>query len=160
MSTVLLLLAPDRYTLEATTRAAEAAARAEVGLRVVYVIDPTEAERVQQKVREAGFMGESACEELRENLREEYTAQGQEAINEVQAVAQRAGCTCTGSVLCGPFVEIALDQIAQAEAAQVVVARRPGSRLRRLVRGSDLEALQQATACPITIVEPMAQGPA
>lgn len=153
MSAVLLLLAPDRQSPIAIERAVQAAVRTESTLHVAYIIDPAAAERVQRTVGERGFVGEAQCEQLCATIQDEFAERGRDALREVADAARTRGRTSEGIVLVGAFIETALARIRDLEATEVIVARRPGSRLRRLFRGSDLEALQSVAPCPLTIVE-------
>lgn len=153
MSAILLILAPDRFSPAAVERALDAAERLEAILQVLYVIDPEEIERIQRVVADTGFVGIRACEELSENIRHEAELRGEAAVREIEALARERRCGFAGSVINGPFVETALRLIQQVDALEVFVPRRPGSRLRRFVRGSPVEALREAAPCPVTIVE-------
>lgn len=153
MSSVLLILAPDRYSAAAIDRALETVERLEATLHVLYVIDPAELERIERVVADTGFVGERAREELSQNIQREAEIRGREVIQEIEARARDRHRGFAGSVVRGGLVETALQRIADVDAVEVVVPRRPGSRLRRFVRGSPVEALREAARCPVTIVE-------
>ena len=154
MSCVLLLLAPDREADDAITVALDATAQTETALHVTYIIDPEVTERVHRTVGRKGWVGETACGELCASIQDAYEQRGRELLEAVETAARKQGRPCTTRVVTGPFVETALEVIAAVDAERAVVARRPGYRLRQLVRSSDVDAITKAAACPVVVVEP------
>ncbi len=153
MSTVLLLLAPDRHSPAALAEALDLAVQSDAELCAVYIIDPDAAARVSTTVGQTGFVPETTCEALCASIQDSYEQRGREVLAVVEAAALARGRVVSRTIATGSFVDIALGHIAQAQPTHVLVARRPGSRLRRFVRGSDVDALQDCAPCPIIVFD-------
>lgn len=153
MSVVLLLVAPDRLSPAAAARAVDLAVEHDAGVHAVYIIDPEAMERVHRAVGRTGFVGEATCEELTASIQAGCEERGRKALADVETKARAGARAYSCAVVTGPFVHHALECIARTQPVQVVVARRPGSKLRRMVRGSDVDALQASVACPVVILE-------
>lgn len=149
----LLILAASRVSNSCVDEALDAAEKEGAELVVLYIVDATIPDDVQERMSHEGFLGEAPSGRLLRAVRRERKRQGVGELADIVQRAEQRGISVRSDLVEGEFLTRAL-AAAQAEAPGVIfVAKRERPALTRLVSGSLAEELKEAAPCRVMIHE-------
>jgi len=153
MPKIMLLLSFLRRSPRCIELALQIAATRQAELLVLFVSDQEVPEAVTRKLTEEGWIGGKPSEQFLEALRQEYEAQGQTKLYEVEEAARAQGIPVRGFSRRGSFVAEALQLLRQEDASLIIVTRRKRARLSRWLFGSAVKDLINQAPCPVQVID-------
>ena len=153
MPKIMLLLSFLRRSPRCIEMALKIAGTRRAELLVLFVLDQEIPQAVTRKLTEEGWLGGKPSEQLLAALRQEYEEQAQAKLREVEEAAQAEAIPVRTFSRQGPFVQEALQLLAQEHISLIIVTRRKRSRLSRFLFGSAVTDLIGQAPCPVQVID-------
>jgi len=147
----LLIMSPSRVSSTCVERALAASERAGSELAVVYILDATLADDVQERIQDFGFVGDVPSARFLEAVREEHRRRGEAELGRIAVLAEARGVSVSVELVVGDFLRLSLAAAERIAPSEIFVARQDRPALSRLVIGSDVKRLARDASCDVNV---------
>jgi nucleotide-binding universal stress UspA family protein len=147
----LLILSPSRVSSTCVQRALASAERAGRELVVVYVLDTTLSDGVQERIQDFGFVGDAPSTRFLDAVREEHRRRGEAELERIAGLATERGIPFVVELVAGEFLRSSLAAAERFAPDEIFVAQQDRPALSRLVIGSDVKRLERDAGCEVNV---------
>jgi nucleotide-binding universal stress UspA family protein len=147
----LLIMSPSRVSSTCVERALASAERAGSELAVVYILDATLADDIQERIQDFGFVGEVPSARFLDSVREEHRRRGEAELSRIAVLAEARGVPLAVELVEGEFLRLSLAAAERIAPTEIFVARQDRPALSRLVIGSDVKRLERNASCDVNV---------
>ena len=151
MKRKLLIMSPSRVSSTCVERALAAAERADSELVVVYILDTTLADDVQERIQDFGFVGDVPSARFLDAVREEHGRRGEAELGRIAGLAEARGVSIAVELVAGEFLRLSLAAAERVAPSEIFVARQDRPALSRLVIGSDVKRRARDASCDVNV---------
>jgi nucleotide-binding universal stress UspA family protein len=152
VSTVLLLVPPDRQITGAIAAALNLAETRGAGLLAVAVVDTGASARLSSRMTDVGLLAEKVTDQLSETLAREHRVRGEALLREICDQAQARGVPCRTAIESGDPAEVCRRLVeGQDVTAAVLVAEKRSWLGRILARGRLFRP--EGLGCEVLVVD-------
>lgn len=151
MKRTLLIMSPSRVSSTCVERALSSAERSGGELVVVYILDSTLADDVQERIQDVGFVGDVPSARFLDAVREEHRRRGAAELERIAGLAAPRGVALTVELVEGEFLRSSLAAAERLAPSEIFVAQQDRPALSRLVIGSDVKRLARDAECEVNV---------
>ncbi len=144
-------MSPSRVSSTCVERALASAKRADGELVVVYILDATLADDVQERIQDFGFVGDVPSARFLDAVREEHRRRGEAELGRIAGLAEERGVSLAVELVEGEFLRLSLAAAERIAPSEIFVARQDRPALSRLVIGSDVKRLARDASCDVNV---------
>jgi nucleotide-binding universal stress UspA family protein len=153
MSTVLLLLPPDRQVTRAIATALDVAAERGAKLIAVVVIDDDASLRLATRMIDVGLLAEKLTDQVSEAMEREHRIRGDALLTEVADQARTRGIACERRLEHGDMDEVCRLLVEATGASAAVLVAEKRSWLARMLTGGEPLRPAALGGCELIIVD-------
>jgi nucleotide-binding universal stress UspA family protein len=153
VSSILLLLPPDRQVSGAIAAALDLAAKRRADLIAVVVIDDDASDRLSSHLIDIGLIADKVTDQVTETLGREYHIRAEALLQEVADQARTRGIACRTSIEEGDANDVCRRLIATADVSAVVLVAEKRSLLARILARDEPLHPPDLGGCEVIVVD-------